>query len=144
MYFNADENLDKFEVTQVQVDVHSTRLDGKNNVEDDNAPCTSKQSEKREFRKKLLTNRSETEINDGSSSKSLPNYGRAHHSSTVIDTPEKIPSKPVTFLPQKSEIITVHSTPIKTEVVPALSSKTPVRSVSVTVENQFHSYETSL
>lgn len=131
--------MDKLEVTQVQVDVHSTRLDGKNNLED--APCTSRQSEQREFRKKLLTNRSETEISDGCSSKSLPNYGRARHSITVIDSPEKIPSKTVTFLPPKSELITVHSTPIKTEVAPVISS---VQNVSIAVENQCHSYETSL
>ena len=134
-----DENLENSDETRIKVDVHRTVNDGKLDSDDENA-STSKQEERKDARwlsfAWLYSNRCDVEVS-ARSSKSLPDYAKRGNAEN------KKLAKTVTFVSEEKgngDAPTTSSTsPVeRIDKIPAITT------VSVSVANQCHSYETSV
>jgi len=136
------ESLGKSNIqTSVNVDVH--RANGEDHGDD--VPSTSKQDDRREgFRlsfSKLLSNRSDTDINVPSTSKSLPDYTRRRIARNLLSS-RKTPPKTVSFL---HEDITIDPESPKTQPKESIIPSNPaIITISEEIDKSCHSYETSV
>ena len=138
----SEESLEKSDVQRsVNVDVHRADVD----EHGDEIPSTSKQDDRREgFRlafSRLLSNRSDSDINAPSTSKSLPDYTRRRVARNLLLL-RKTPPKTVSFL---QEDITIDPESPQIEHHQPIATANPViLTISEEIDKSCHSYETSV